>query len=129
MGIAVFAFTVIVVQMRPFQIAGGLLVSGLGGCQIPQQFTCAGIRGSLRCVPVEPFRITFHRFCFGSNTVQSQVLDQPDRPPGIIARHMLTPDQRNGRAKPLFVKRDELRPVVVFFRGHPLEHFGGSRKL
>ena len=71
---------------------------------------------------VEIARLDLHPRRLVANPLQSEVLDQPDRPPVVEAGDVFAPQQRDGVAEAAAMLVDERLAVRVLLAGHLLEH-------
>ncbi len=93
------------VEMLLGQLAGRRLMAGLGGGQIAQQLAGGGVGGAGSGGEIEALGVALHHLGLLADPLDPEILDQPDRAPVVVARHMLAPDQRDGRAEPRLVQR------------------------
>jgi hypothetical protein len=124
MGALVLGRAGVRVEMLLDQILGGLLVTEFGSGQIAQKLAGVGVAGGLRGAQIERPGLRLHRVDFGTDRLEAQVFDQPDRTAGIEAGHMLAADQRDDLAKAALMQVDQTAAVVVLFLGHTVEDGG-----
>ena len=124
----VFGFAAFGVQVAVFQRVGGVLMTRFRRRQVAQQFAGGRVRGALGGGKVETFGVALHCGGFFAHPVKAQVLDQPDRATGVVARHVFAADQGYDLAKAVAVQGDQALAMAVLFLGHAVEHPGAVGK-
>ncbi len=111
------------IEMLGRKVIGAGLVLALRGGKIAQKLAGVGILGLLGGAPVEFRRLALHRLGFVADAVEAEILNQPDRTPGIEPGHMLAPDERDDITEARPVPVDQPVAVDVLFLRHRVEDF------
>ena len=98
------------------------LVAPLLGGEIAEQLPDRYIRGVARGHLVKALALRFHQLRVGTNLVEPERPQQPDRLAFEKPFDVLSPDQRDMIAKLLAVQLKQPVTMAVFFFGHGREH-------
>ena len=112
-------------QIGLHQVIGGGLMPRFRRSEVAQKLARGRVcrTGSRR--EVEMLRLLFHGGGFGPDPIKPEILDQPDGPAGVIARNMLSPEQRDDIAEAFAVQVDQALAVRILFGGHAVENRRG----
>ena len=104
------------------QLARGGLVTSFSRCEIAEQLACWDVSRTTRRCDIEFTRFTLHVSRFLTDSLQTKVFDQPDRPARVEVGHVLAPQWHNEIAEPLPIEFDQPAPMLVLLCRHAIEH-------